>query len=819
MNERRDICAAFCMPSQWVQEQSFFETVHRAAGRLLRIASTNDVRVETPTVLVENHRADGDLECMNLLLSGEPVDLPSRFNDLTLTPFDDLAEEVLSVAAAIHAEVRAGARYRDIAIVMRSVEDYYGEILRCFDLFDIPVYLDRPNELRFCAPARLVYSLLSLRISLSTDDLLALLDTDLCELTRQEIASLQDWILRFNPTAADWREGVKMTAEDVDKRWYDGEKVRERLMEMLSPILDKGNKVTSAVYETMQNLGVDAGIEGEEQIRQYNLIIGVLEELHTLAESFDTDIKELRHLYTILLQNTEFHSIPRVKDSVCVYQPDRIVGDGIKTLYMLGVNSTVFPAEVGASGLLNHADREMLAGQDMLLPGLYLNRVMLEDLYLYRTVCTPSDRLHISYITKNGAKLSTALIPIAHITPPRISSPLDEVATVGAAGVLMSRSLHIDKVRALYLKQALTDAGQGSLGSVISSAGDTPCFDLKQQRNIELLLQNLSLSAGRISGYRNCGFSFLMQHLMRIEPVRRLELSADIAGTFIHTIMERILSEHPELTSVAATELAELCERHSVDIIGGLFGSELSTKDRFIIKRLASSALQLILFLRKEQESSIFRPLRFETRLEQVIDTPCGLKLTLRGLVDRIDGCELDGEWFIRVVDYKTGSKDFSLKDVLDGIDIQLFLYLFYAGQTTETPAGAFYLKNRPSHVGGRPFYSYDGAVLSENKVVGAMGGEFINIRQKADGSFLSVQENRLFDRAKGARIKRHIDELINDIAGEMRDGSFDAIPYVKKNGKKSCEYCGYRTVCRQCDGDGRQKLESDEPRPFAQED
>ncbi len=815
----RAMCAAFCMPSQWVEEQSFFETVHKAAGRLIRLANKNDAAVDTPYILTENFRTGDDLECMNLLLSGEVVDLPEKFSDVTLTPFDSIADEVLSVAAAIHAEVRDGARYRDIALVMHSVEDYFGEVARCFDLFDIPVYFDSPNDLRFCAPARLVYSLLSLRISLSTEDILALLDTDLCDLSRQEVACLQDWVLRFYPTAAILREGVEMTAQDVDKRWFGGEKVRERLMEMLTPIFDKNKDSAGAIYETMQNLGVAKRIKDDEQIRQYNLIVGLLDELHVLTENFDTDIKELRHLYTILLQNTEFHSIPRVVDSVCIYRPDRIVNDGIKTLYMLGVNNTVFPSEVGASGLLNHADREMLAGQDMLLPGLYLNRVMLEDLYFYRTACTPSERLHISYLIKNGAKLSTALLPIAKIASSRVTSPLDEVATIGAAGVIMSRSLHTNTKKADFLKQALNDAGQESLGGVISSAGDIPCFNLNEQRNIELLLSNLSLSAGRISGYRNCGFSFLMQHLMKIEPVRRLELSADIAGTFIHTIMERILSEHSELTSVAAPRLAELCERHSAEIIKGLFGEELSPKDRFIVKRLAASALQLILFLKREQEVSDFRPVRFETELKREIDTPCGLKLTLRGLVDRMDGCEMDGERYIRVVDYKTGSKDFSLKDVLDGVDIQLFLYLFYAGQETETPAGAFYLKNRPSQIGGRPFYSYDGAVLSEGKVVEAMGGEFINIRQKADGSFLSVQENRLFDRAKGARIKRHIDKLINDIAGDMQGGSFDAIPYVKKNGKKDCEYCGYRTVCRQCDGDGREKFGSDEARPFAQED
>ncbi len=47
------------------------------------------------------------------------------------------------------------------------------------------------------------------------------------------------------------------------------------------------------------------------------------------------------------------------------------------------------------------------------------------------------------------------------------------------------------------------------------------------------------------------------------------------------------------------------------------------------------------------------------------------------GTVDRVDTMELGGKTYIRVVDYKTGTKKFDLREVYYGLDCQMLLYLF----------------------------------------------------------------------------------------------------------------------------------------------
>ena len=53
-----------------------------------------------------------------------------------------------------------------------------------------------------------------------------------------------------------------------------------------------------------------------------------------------------------------------------------------------------------------------------------------------------------------------------------------------------------------------------------------------------------------------------------------------------------------------------------------------------------------------------------------------GTKTLIKGSVDRVDAYKFEGNVYVRVVDYKTGQKDFSPCDLEKGKNLQMFLYL-----------------------------------------------------------------------------------------------------------------------------------------------
>ena len=74
----------------------------------------------------------------------------------------------------------------------------------------------------------------------------------------------------------------------------------------------------------------------------------------------------------------------------------------------------------------------------------------------------------------------------------------------------------------------------------------------------------------------------------------------------------------------------------------------------------------------------------------------------LTGVADRVDGWEHDGKLYLRIVDYKSGAKQFSLTDVWYGMGLQMLLYLFTLEKTglqgrdiPIVPAGVLYVPAR----------------------------------------------------------------------------------------------------------------------------
>ena len=132
----------------------------------------------------------------------------------------------------------------------------------------------------------------------------------------------------------------------------------------------------------------------------------------------------------------------------------------------------------------------------------------------------------------------------------------------------------------------------------------------------------------------------------------------------------------------------------------------------YLLSRLKKSMTSLLCYLRDEQNQSQFKPVACELKIGrgedavpgQVYRLSDGRTVQLVGTVDRADEwIEDDGTRWVRVVDYKTGSKKLDLKEVYCGLDCQMLLYLFSLTRdsggrfTGAQPAGVLYLLADPA--------------------------------------------------------------------------------------------------------------------------
>ena len=207
--------------------------------------------------------------------------------------------------------------------------------------------------------------------------------------------------------------------------------------------------------------------------------------------------------------------------------------------------------------------------------------------------------------------------------------------------------------------------------------------------------------------------------------------------------------------------------------------------------------------------------------------------MQLIGTVDRADEwVEEDGTRWVRVVDYKTGSKKLDLKEVYCGLDCQMLLYLFSLTRdnsgrfTGAEPAGVLYLLADPApetttrqNAAKSVEYKLDGLVRDEQKVFDAMDadetGRYLPFSFR-NGAPSPYQKDKRADIAKLNRIELHLDDLVTRMGEQLYGGQIAAEPLV--TGRSPCQWCDYGFICCHETGIGERALNAPE-KPFEPEE
>ena len=131
--------------------------------------------------------------------------------------------------------------------------------------------------------------------------------------------------------------------------------------------------------------------------------------------------------------------------------------------------------------------------------------------------------------------------------------------------------------------------------------------------------------------------------------------------------------------------LRELCERFTAQYVSEELNdfNEKSRRFVYLFNRLCGDVWRVVEDMAAELRRSDFEPLDFELDFSDAREMPPVElgggedSLVLSGIADRVDGWYHDGKLLSRVVDYKTGRKEFSMSDVWYGMGLQMLLYLF----------------------------------------------------------------------------------------------------------------------------------------------
>ena len=868
-------------------DMGLFSGAKQVAAQLRQLARKNGADAAVPELLRRDlrHKDAPGLAAVTELLETGTCEVPPAAPEVRLFAAASREEEARCTAAAIRRLMRQGVRCGKMAVVCRNIPDYRAAIRYEFRMADIPLYCDEPTTPEFSAPATAVRALLALlRGADMTENLTILAKTGLCALTEPQVCALENYAYTWSPNAAAWRTkfekspkgfGENELSDEDAKTLEDAETARQLLVTAVDELRSKvrggsAEQISRELYFCLKKLGAEEqqaalveavrtarGIPAaEETAREWNVVMQLLNEMAHLLGGQGVTFAEYEDLFSLLLRSSDLGHIPQTLDAVVLASAGKMRLDAPDYVFVLGLAEGEFPCAPSETGLLTHADRDVLMAKQIDLPDCFENRVVREQVCVYKALTAPAKGLWLSWPKGQGKTLCAALEPIVealHPAAPELelpdlaATPADALDTLG--GWPLTDTERASLTEALRLPQ--TDAPRGL--ALLRRMEEDPPRQVNDLSALSGLLgQRLRISPSQLEKYYTCRYGYFLQYVLGLKPRRRAELSADQSGTLMHWVLQMALDPHPdadnpcaglapflELDDDAMAELASLL----VDEYAKRYLPEDTARFAYLLSRLKKSMTSLLCYLRDEQRQSCFHPATCELRIGsgedavpgQVYHLSDGRTVQLVGTVDRADEwVEEDGTRWVRVVDYKTGTKKLNLKEVYCGLDCQMLLYLFSLTRdksgrfTGAEPAGVLYLLADPApkttnrqQAQQDVQYELDGLVRDEQKVFDAMDadetGRYLPFGYR-NGVPSPSQKDKRADIAKLNRIQLHLDDLVTQMGQQLYDGQIAAEPLVAGAGRNPCVWCDYSFICCHETGIGERALEAP-AKPFEPEE
>ena len=297
---------------------------------------------------------------------------------------------------------------------------------------------------------------------------------------------------------------------------------------------------------------------------------------------------------------------------------------------------------------------------------------------------------------------------------------------------------------------------------------------------------------------------------------------------------------------VSLEKTLEIAHGYSEEYAAQRFGQIQSERMVYLFRRNLRELDMVVEELWQELSESDFAPGGFEVAFGAAeegslppIAIPNGrIPAILRGFVDRVDIWQSPGSSYYRVVDYKTGKKDFDYCDVFNGVGLQMLLYLFALQSSGAemlgshpVPAGVQYFPARVPYVtsDGMPeeeelqkqreaLWKRKGLLLKDEAVLHAMEpGEDpkrLDYAVKKDGSL----SGDLADRDQLKLLERYVFRVLGELVEDIASGNVEPNPYTRGSAHDACRFCPYGAVCHSVNVPGRRNYKAMKPQQFWEE-
>ncbi|MBO4872889.1 MAG: PD-(D/E)XK nuclease family protein [Lachnospiraceae bacterium] len=767
-------------------------------------------------------------------------------------------EEAEWAALRIRALVRQRSlRYRDIALLVSDQALYVPRLEKYLKEAEIPFFTDRRVSLKAHPLIRLLEDAWeTVSGGRERDAFLRYVKNPCSPLSREESDRLENYLLaagirggkklesvytkrtkrRRGETEAAWRERCETELKDVNE-------LRERAFAPLQPIKDtigRGRFAVSSAAATLKSLVGDPErkqkaedlteiwrLAGEEEKsagwqEATEALLLFLDSLIRLFAGEKVSRAELSDMLKAGLSSLTVGKLPRSSDQIVIGDTERSRFGAVKHLIFLGMNADLLPKSGGGGGLLTDEERLLLSTDEM--PAYTDERSLLEErFYLHNLLSLPRESLDLSFARMDSGRRSkqpAALIREVKALFPALKEEQTLRPTVSALGTeraaLRRLAGGFGSGAAIWpllyavLKESPDKTVREGLTKIEAGAGyHFEPAGLPAETARALYGRLISGSVTRLENFAVCPYRHFLRYGLDVNEREEFSWESVDHGNFFHQVMETLL-RHLTEENVPLSALTP--ERRQEEIRRALGAAEEKYPDfseninaGYLLSRWEAYFDRYLEAMSRTESGTGFRPAAFELHFGAENGTALTLPLEndgvlrLMGTIDRLDVLEENDRLYLRVVDYKTGSRKIDFGAMDQGTQLQLGAYLTAALSIYEKknpdkkilPGGLYYALLKENWL---PDWAEQGkreeAVRKSFCLQGITAQEVASVSADAVSGKLSLGSEGL------ALLGRSICRKLQELGSRILQGEIAPSPIRQDEEHVSCGYCPYAPLC-----------------------
>ncbi|AOT71673.1 helicase-exonuclease AddAB subunit AddB [Geosporobacter ferrireducens] len=796
-----------------------------------------------------------------------------KVEQIKLFAGNNLHTEVENATAQILSLVRdQGYRWRDIALVSNDMENYGLLVERVFQEYGIPYFLDQKKSIMNNSIIECILSALEIiRRGFRYEDVFRFFKAGFSGLSIEAYEQLENYVLRYGIQGSRWMEEFTKGDEGPLKA------LNESRVKFIQPIkiLEKkikGKKtvegITKGLYEYLVDLGVDKQLEDWidtlrakgayayvlENAQLWNILMDTLDQMVEIIGEQSITLKEYIRILDAGFSSLELAIIPTTIDQVLVGNIQRSKSHDIKALFVVGVNDGILPTGKGEEGILSDEEKRYIKEKGLQLRSDHEGKACEEKFLIYSAFSKPGIYLWISYaLADQEGKALRPSILIDRIKKLfkglSVESDIvyDEAKQVQLIGTQNSTFKYlIENLRKYVDGKPMADLWwdvycwyyeqeewkfrrEAVIDGFFHSNQESY---LESQQAKQLYRLPIRSSVSRLEQFVNCPFAHFIKYGLKPKERLTYKVQAPDIGELFHDSMKKFTEKLQE----EDISWRELDRKQSDVVIDSIIdemvpaygeGVLLSThRYKYLVQRLKRISRRAVWTLTEHLKRGSFEPIGHEIGFGQgevyppiEVELPDGEKIYLEGRIDRVDVYEDEAGSYMKIIDYKSGSKDFDLSEVYYGMQLQLMIYLDamlthhkHPENKPVKPAGIFYFKIDDPMIKAderiveaiekeiRKKLKLKGLVLKDVHIIRQMDRE---IEGYSDIIPVSLGKNQDFHKWSSVlshegfhAVLKHVRNLVKEITNEMIKGNIRIEPC--KNGRHTaCSFCSYQGICQ----------------------